>query len=268
MDGALSRQGGGLGAAADRGAGLRRGEHRLRGRGAAGRPAGRRCGRAVAEVVAAMQHELAGSRMAERIRDGFEVALVGRPNVGQVDAAECARRPRGGADLGGRRDDARRDRGPDGPRRAARSRCSTWRGCGRPAAGSRRWGSSGRGRGRSGRTCGCSWSVSLREADMLGVSSGSPATSWCWRRRICGRRTDGPAVSGLTGAGIDGLLSAIADRAAGRGARAPAACRTSGNARRSSGPPAAAAEAAAELGRGGAAGGAGGGGAAGGAQGA
>ena len=30
-----------------------------------------------------MQHELAGGRMAERVRDGFEVALVGRPNVGK-----------------------------------------------------------------------------------------------------------------------------------------------------------------------------------------
>jgi tRNA modification GTPase len=34
-------------------------------------------------VYAAMQHELLGSRMAERVRDGFEVALVGRPNVGK-----------------------------------------------------------------------------------------------------------------------------------------------------------------------------------------
>ena len=34
-------------------------------------------------VDAAMQHEVRGSRMAERVRDGFEVALVGRPNVGK-----------------------------------------------------------------------------------------------------------------------------------------------------------------------------------------
>lgn len=34
-------------------------------------------------VRAAMQRELEGSRAAERIRDGFEVALVGRPNVGK-----------------------------------------------------------------------------------------------------------------------------------------------------------------------------------------
>ena len=41
----------------------------------------------------------AGSRMAERLREGFEVALVGAPERRQVDAAERARRPRGGADL-------------------------------------------------------------------------------------------------------------------------------------------------------------------------
>jgi len=37
----------------------------------------------VGRVVAAMDRELAGSRVAERIRDGFEVALVGPPNVGK-----------------------------------------------------------------------------------------------------------------------------------------------------------------------------------------
>jgi len=37
----------------------------------------------LARVVAAMDRELAGSRAAERIRDGFEVALVGPPNVGK-----------------------------------------------------------------------------------------------------------------------------------------------------------------------------------------
>jgi tRNA modification GTPase len=34
-------------------------------------------------VHAAMQHELGGGKIAEQIRDGFEVALVGRPNVGK-----------------------------------------------------------------------------------------------------------------------------------------------------------------------------------------
>jgi tRNA modification GTPase len=34
-------------------------------------------------VHAAMQQEVAGGRVAERVRDGFEVALVGRPNVGK-----------------------------------------------------------------------------------------------------------------------------------------------------------------------------------------
>jgi tRNA modification GTPase len=37
----------------------------------------------VAAVQTAMQRELAGSAVAERLRDGFEVALVGPPNVGK-----------------------------------------------------------------------------------------------------------------------------------------------------------------------------------------
>jgi tRNA modification GTPase len=39
--------------------------------------------RTLCDVVAGMERELGGSRMAERLRDGFEVALVGRPNVGK-----------------------------------------------------------------------------------------------------------------------------------------------------------------------------------------
>ena len=38
---------------------------------------------ALRDVHAAMQQELSGGRIAERVRDGFEVALVGRPNVGK-----------------------------------------------------------------------------------------------------------------------------------------------------------------------------------------
>jgi tRNA modification GTPase len=37
----------------------------------------------LSEVGAAMDRELAGSRVAERVRDGFEVALIGPPNVGK-----------------------------------------------------------------------------------------------------------------------------------------------------------------------------------------
>ena len=37
----------------------------------------------IATVVAEMRVELAGARIAERIRDGFEVAIVGLPNVGK-----------------------------------------------------------------------------------------------------------------------------------------------------------------------------------------
>ena len=37
----------------------------------------------VSGVLAAMQREVRGARVAERIRDGFEVALVGRPNAGK-----------------------------------------------------------------------------------------------------------------------------------------------------------------------------------------
>jgi tRNA modification GTPase len=39
--------------------------------------------RSIDALHAAMQHEVSGGRIAERIRDGFEVALVGRPNVGK-----------------------------------------------------------------------------------------------------------------------------------------------------------------------------------------
>ncbi len=39
--------------------------------------------RALFGVCAAMQHELRSGQIAERVRDGFEVALVGRPNVGK-----------------------------------------------------------------------------------------------------------------------------------------------------------------------------------------
>ena len=37
----------------------------------------------MAELAGSMREEVAGGRMAERVRDGFEVALVGRPNVGK-----------------------------------------------------------------------------------------------------------------------------------------------------------------------------------------
>ena len=50
----------------------------------------RRSAGALRDVHAAMQQELSGSRIAERVRDGFEVALVGPAERGQVDAAERA----------------------------------------------------------------------------------------------------------------------------------------------------------------------------------
>jgi tRNA modification GTPase len=39
--------------------------------------------RTLRDVHAAMQQEMGGARLAERLREGFEVALVGRPNVGK-----------------------------------------------------------------------------------------------------------------------------------------------------------------------------------------
>lgn len=35
------------------------------------------------EVLAELEHEIRGSLVAERVRDGFEVAVVGRPNIGK-----------------------------------------------------------------------------------------------------------------------------------------------------------------------------------------
>jgi len=37
----------------------------------------------VTEVLAEISHEISGSRASERIREGFEVALVGKPNIGK-----------------------------------------------------------------------------------------------------------------------------------------------------------------------------------------
>ena len=37
----------------------------------------------IAEVMLDLEHEVAGAKMAERIRDGFEVAIVGPPNAGK-----------------------------------------------------------------------------------------------------------------------------------------------------------------------------------------
>ena len=84
MDGALSRLGGGLEPRAAAGAGLRRGDDRLRRRGAAGDAARDGCAADLGEVAGGDAAGVSrGSRLAERVRDGFEVALVGRPNVGK-----------------------------------------------------------------------------------------------------------------------------------------------------------------------------------------
>jgi len=41
------------------------------------------------EVVPQLQQEAAGSRIAERIRDGFEVAIIGAPNTGKSTLLNC-----------------------------------------------------------------------------------------------------------------------------------------------------------------------------------
>ena len=83
MDGALSRLGVAWGEELVRALAFDRGVDRLRRRGAAGRISMPRPATGLGRVAAAMDRELAGSRVAERIRDGFEVALVGPPNVGK-----------------------------------------------------------------------------------------------------------------------------------------------------------------------------------------
>ena len=72
---------------------------RLRRRGAAGRRAGRGHCRRSAVLVAEMERELAGSRIAERLRDGFRGRDRRAAERREVDAPQRAGRSRGGAGL-------------------------------------------------------------------------------------------------------------------------------------------------------------------------
>ena len=196
------------------------------------RPSGRRSRRWAMRCGASLQ----GSRIAERLRDGFEVALVGRPERRQVDAPQRHRRAGGRAHLRGRRHHARRDRGPHGPRRPAADPARH----GRPAR---------RRRPRRGPRCRpCARAGGRgRPADLSCRRSGGDRLA---RRRLrgrgrggarqgatCGPAAEGDAVSGRTGAGIDALLASGRGRpaAARRPRRRPR--RTRGSARRSSRPP-------------------------------
>ena len=148
-------------------------------------PLAPRRGRGSRRSPAAMERELARQpdRRADprRLRGGAGRAAERR----QVDAAERAGRPRGGADLGGRRDDARRDRGADGPRRAAgdaarhggaargrradrgaRDRAGAARGPRRPTCGCSCVERRGASRGRSACRCSAGDLVVLAKADL------------------------------------------------------------------------------------------------------
>jgi tRNA modification GTPase len=165
-----------------------------------------------------MQHELAGSRLAERVRDGFEVALVGRPNVGKStllnalagreaaltsevagttrDVIEVRMDLDGLAitllDMAGLRDaDGRIEAlGVDRARtRAARADLRVFL-VGEPG-----------------------------EAATLGVGR-EPGDLVVLAKADLREADDGPSVSGATGMGIDGLLAAISAELGERSARA------------------------------------------------
>ena len=103
-----------------RAAALLEAHHRLRRRGRARSTSPPRSPPLIDATLADLRREAEGVAVAERIRDGFEVAIVGPPERGQVHASQRPRRARGRHHLGHRRHDPRRDRGPDGPRAASR----------------------------------------------------------------------------------------------------------------------------------------------------
>ena len=181
------------------------------------------------------ERELAGSRVAERLRDGFEVALVGRPNVGKSTLlnALAGREVALTSEVAGTTRDVIEVRldldglpltlldmaGLRDRRRARSRRLGVARARERAAAADLRVflvDDRRRGRRRSG--------SASQPGRRRGAREGRPAD----RSRRRWRCRD------VTGAGIDALLAAVA--AALRRARgaATAPCRTRGSARRSS----------------------------------
>ena len=172
----------------------------------------------VGEVLAAMQHELAGSRMAERIRDGFEVALVGRPNAGKSTLlnALAGREAALTSEVAGTTRDVIEVRMDlEGLAITLLDMAGLREAGGRvEALGVER------ARARAARADLRVFLVGeLAEADTMGVER--KAGDLVVRAKADLRPAEeGPAVSGVTGTGIDGLLSAIAAELGARSAGA------------------------------------------------
>jgi tRNA modification GTPase len=170
----------------------------------------------IGEVYAAMQQDLAGSRMAERIRDGFEVALVGRPNVGKSTLlnALAGREAALTSEIAGTTRDVIELRMElDGLAITLLDMAGLREASGRvEALGVER------ARARAARADLRVLLVGeLAEADAIGIERRAGDLVVLAKADL--RASDeGPAVSGATGAGIDGLLSAISTELGARSA--------------------------------------------------
>ena len=170
MDGALSRLAAEWARGAGAGAGLRRGEHRLCRRGAAGGRCSRRCADGLREVAggdaAGAARQPGRGADPRRLRGG-----AGRPaERRQVDAAECAGAAGGGADFRGGRDDAGRHRGAAGPRRAGADRARHGGAARRRRTGRGARHRAGAGAGGAGGSAGVSGGATEADVAGLGVS--------------------------------------------------------------------------------------------------
>ena len=163
-----------------------------------------RAGTAVAEIERAMRRELDGANAGERLRDGFEVALVGLPNVGKSTLVNRL----AGRELALVSDEAGTTRDVIEARLELAGLPVTVLDMAglRPAEGIE---AAGVARAR-GRATAADLRVFLVEdaADLARLAVAVRAEDLVVRAKA--DRTEGPGVSGLTGKGIEALLAEIA----------------------------------------------------------